>query len=445
MVVIRIKMACFLLCRAADFADVPVVISVLLPLTAIAACFLLDMAGISGTGALVLTIFAGRPCAPVVAESGICSGKSVACADFTAFAGQVINRIVQAVRRCFQRLVILNLLIKDMCIELWPEELCLVLMDFQSNMIDKLCVRQPLLQQATGALDAVGKLATKFLQQNNVPLSLLRGVCISTPGIVDYRTSMLKFNALAPQWGNNIPIVDILRAYFGPDVMIVVENVGKLTARALLHDTALLKGQNLNDKRLLTVFTSWGLSGCLIDRGRIHNGKHALIGEFGHMTLEGSYPFRCGCGSSGCFEQVVGNAHIQMRISQECSMYPDSMLQTIPASAITVETIFDMSERGDELARKIDAELAQHFAVALRNISLNFDQECVVIQGIFSNADDYFKQQLNEKLMEFHYYFDNTPFEIQYDTRPIYKLDQMGAYAYMLDSYLSNSELYAGA
>lgn len=331
-----------------------------------------------------------------------------------------------------------------LCIELWPEELCLVLMDFQSNMIDKLCVRQPLLQQATGALDAVGKLATKFLQQNNVPLSLLRGVCISTPGIVDYRTSMLKFNALAPQWGNNIPIVDILRAYFGPDVMIVVENVGKLTARALLHDTALLKGQNLNDKRLLTVFTSWGLSGCLIDRGRIHNGKHALIGEFGHMTLEGSYPFRCGCGSSGCFEQVVGNTHIQMRISQECSMYPDSMLQTIPVSAITVETIFDMSERGDELARKIDAELAQHFAVALRNISLNFDQECVVIQGIFSNADDYFKQQLNEKLMEFHYYFDNTPFEIQYDTRPIYKLDQMGAYAYMLDSYLSNSELYAG-
>lgn len=318
-------------------------------------------------------------------------------------------------------------------------------MDFQSNMIDKLCVRQPLLQQATGALDAVGKLATKFLQQNNVPLSLLRGVCISTPGIVDYRTSMLKFNALAPQWGNNIPIVDILRAYFGPDVMIVVENVGKLTARALLHDTALLKGQNLNDKRLLTVFTSWGLSGCLIDRGRIHNGKHALIGEFGHMTLEGSYPFRCGCGSSGCFEQVVGNTHIQMRISQECSKYPDSMLQTIPVSAITVETIFDMSERGDELARKIDAELAQHFAVALRNISLNFDQECVVIQGIFSNADDYFKQQLNEKLMEFHYYFDNTPFEIQYDTRPIYKLDQMGAYAYMLDSYLSNSELYAGA
>ena len=114
MVVIRIKMACFLLCRAADFADVPVVISVLLPLTAIAACFLLDMAGISGTGALVLTIFAGRPCAPVVAESGFFSDKGVACADFAAFAGQVINRIVQAVRRCFQRIFSQNLLVENM-------------------------------------------------------------------------------------------------------------------------------------------------------------------------------------------------------------------------------------------------------------------------------------------------------------------------------------------
>ena len=78
------------------------------------------MAGISGTSALMLTVFDGSPCAPIVAEGGIFSGKSVACADFTAFAGQEINRILQAVRRCFQRLVILNLLIKDMCMERSP-------------------------------------------------------------------------------------------------------------------------------------------------------------------------------------------------------------------------------------------------------------------------------------------------------------------------------------
>lgn len=131
-----------------------------------------------------------------------------------------------------------------------------------------------------------------------------------------------------------------------------------------------------------------------------------------------------------------------MRINQERASYPDSMLQTIPISSVTVETIFELSRRGDELARVITAELAQSFSVALRNISLNFDQEYVVIQGVFANADEYFKQKLTSSLMEFHYYFDNMPFEIKYDTRPVYKLDQMGAYSYMLDQFLANSVLY---
>lgn len=68
----------------------------------------------------MLAVFDGRPCAPVVAEGGIFSDKGVACADFAACAGQVINRIVQAVRRGLQRIVIPNLLIVDMLMDRSP-------------------------------------------------------------------------------------------------------------------------------------------------------------------------------------------------------------------------------------------------------------------------------------------------------------------------------------
>ena len=54
---------------------------------------------LAGTG--VRTVAVRSPCAPIVAEGGIFCGEGVACADFAAFAGQVINRIVQAVRSCF--------------------------------------------------------------------------------------------------------------------------------------------------------------------------------------------------------------------------------------------------------------------------------------------------------------------------------------------------------
>ena len=119
MVVIRIRMVFHIQFCAADFTFMPVLIPAGCP-AVVAACFRLDMAGISCTSALMLAVFDGRPCAPVVAEGGIFSDKGVACADFAACAGQVINRIVQAVRRGLQRIVIPNLLIVDMLMDRSP-------------------------------------------------------------------------------------------------------------------------------------------------------------------------------------------------------------------------------------------------------------------------------------------------------------------------------------
>lgn len=325
-----------------------------------------------------------------------------------------------------------------LCIELWPEEICLLLMDLRANTIDKFYLRQPVQQDLHVLLDAVGNLCIRFLEQNSISSEMLCGVCVSTPGIINYETNTVIFNALSPAWGTNLPIADMLRPYFDVRIPIIIENVGKLAGRAILHDTALLKQHQLNDKRFLTVLTTWGLSGCLIEKSRVLNGKHALIGEFGHMTLDANYPTRCGCGSCGCFQQLTSNQHIRLRVAALLAEYPSSMLQSFPAEAITVQTLFDLSDRNDPLARKLVRELAQTFSIALRNISLSFDQEYVVIQGIFANADAYFKQTLNEKLMDFHYYFGTSPFTIKYDTRPIYKLDQLGAYAYLLD-YLSTT------
>ena len=119
MVVIRIRMVFHIQFCAVDFTFMPVLIPAGCP-AVVAACFRLDMAGISCTSALMLAVFDGRPCAPVVAEGGIFSDKGVACADFAACAGQVINRIVQAVRRGLQRIVIPNLLIVDMLMDRSP-------------------------------------------------------------------------------------------------------------------------------------------------------------------------------------------------------------------------------------------------------------------------------------------------------------------------------------
>ena len=62
----------------------------------------------AGTGVGAVPV--GGPCAPIVIQSGTRRGKRVGFADLTAGAGQVVNRVVGAVRRRFQRFGLLNLL-----------------------------------------------------------------------------------------------------------------------------------------------------------------------------------------------------------------------------------------------------------------------------------------------------------------------------------------------
>ena len=93
-----------------------------------------------------------------------------------------------------------------------------------------------------------------------------------------------------------------------------------------------------------------GLSGCLIDRGRIQNGKDSLIGEFGHMILDASDPERCGCGGRGCFERLVSSSRVRAEVEKRLKDYPDSMFRCISRDEMTVETVFELSARGDGLA-----------------------------------------------------------------------------------------------
>lgn len=57
-----------------------------------------------------------------------------------------------------------------------------------------------------------------------------------------------------------------------------------MTARPFLLE------KDLAGKRVLVIFACWGLSSCLIEKGRILGGKNSLIGEIGHMIIDPSDP-----------------------------------------------------------------------------------------------------------------------------------------------------------
>ncbi len=321
-----------------------------------------------------------------------------------------------------------------LAIDLWPSRLNCTLLDFKGQVVDRLVREQPLPDDLERTAASVGGFARDLLARSNVLPDALCGVCISVSGTVDYRSGTLRYSSHTPGWGTDVPLARLLRPYLGAYTPVLLENTGKLSARSLLQSRELLT------KRVLCLFTAWGLSGCFIERGRILNGKDSLIGEFGHMILDPDDEERCGCGSHGCFERLVSNDRIRRRAAALRAAYPGTCLGA--PEALTVQAVFAASEAGDPCARRLADELAMRFATALRNITLVFDPDEVVFQGDFAAADAYFLQRFWEYLKEFQYYPNGEPFQLHLDRRPLDELSWQGAYTLLMDHYFSNLRIF---
>lgn len=324
-------------------------------------------------------------------ESGIV--KSVGYGNTTSRGGKKPEMFVFSDRR------------EILCISIWPKEIILS----HCGLTEEVHDFKRFDQDTDIELDVLeGKLEQiidAYLAEIGVPNRNLYGVCINVPGTVDYGLQTINFNVKAPKWGKNIQITQRIKALFDDSVVFFVDNAGKAVARGLLRDNT----ENIN-KRLLTIFSSWGISACMIDKGHVLNGRDSLIGEIGHMVVSDSILKPCICGKCGCLEQVVHMDLIKEKLKER---------GIIVGGDFTFRKLFENSEAGDIHCREMSLYLAHYFAVILHNISLAYNQEIVVFQGDFAWADHVFDEALKRELAEFVYYSKQHGFTIVYDRRDL--------------------------
>lgn len=322
-------------------------------------------------------------------------------------------------------------------VALWPDHLSMTLLNFRREVVERLPMADHLPASADRLVADIGRAAGELLCRHGIARGALRGVCLSTSGIVDYHGEKLKFNSLAPSWGRSIPIVRMLRPFFAKGTAILIENVAKVVGRSILRE------EGLEDKRVMTVFSSWGgVCSCFMENKHILSGKNSLIGEIGHMTTAPLDEEICGCGSRGCFEMQVSPKRLRRLAGEMLKDAPDSLLAAMPRSALTIKALFEASRRGDACARRLVARFAGHFALALRNVSLVFDPDLVVLQGEYAEADAHFCAVFDEALRDFGYYPGGAPFALRLDRRPIAELDVEGAHTLLLDQLFGDAKLY---
>ena len=321
-----------------------------------------------------------------------------------------------------------------LCLALWPQEMRACLYTIGHTLLGSISLSGPLPDTADEISRKSATLAARLLREQCVQPRDVCAVSVSTSGTVDRETGTLLYSSHTPQWGTHVHLLDDLRGLFGLATPIYLENAGKMCARPFLLDSA------LRSQRVLVLFTTWGLSGCMLEHGHILSGQNSLIGEVGHMTLDPSDPEPCGCGSHGCFERLVSAARVRRMVQDAAASYPASALPGRPD--LTIPQLFEASAAGDPLAQDVSRKLAAVFAHALRNICLVFDPDCVILQGDYAAADDVFRQALEENLSGFRYFPSSMPFTLLSDTRTLSEMDAEGAFIALDHLYFCNLDLY---
>ena len=311
-----------------------------------------------------------------------------------------------------------------LCINLWPKEITFGLCGLIGEVGRMRTFEQTSAVSLDAAFERLGDAAKIYMEETGVAPEDLYGVMLSVPGTVDYNTMVLRYNVKAPEWGTDVALGERLRAIFGEDKAYFIGNAGKSTGRAILLDKP-----EYALRRVMTLFTAWGVSACMIERGHVINGRDSLIGEIGHMVISDGADTVCGCGKRGCLESLVRISHVREML---CEAGASEISQ-----GLTMRGLFALSAQGETHAQAVVRYLAHCFAVALHNLSLAYNQEVVVIQGDFAHADALFDRCLREELTQFCYYPAQEPFEIVYDHRDISMLSLCGGAEVLKKKYFA--------
>lgn len=310
-----------------------------------------------------------------------------------------------------------------LCINLWPQAITLALSALVGDVYALEEYEHRLSDDLDENLRDVRALCDRYLQRQKLSLEEIYGVVLTVPGTVDYDTKSLRYNSQAPGWGTDVNMEDKLRQAFGNQLAYYVDNAGKAAGRALL-----LEHPEYETGRLMTFFTTWGVSACLTDKGHVLNGRDSLIGEIGHMIIDSSDDVVCGCGKRGCLESMVSLKRVRLRM-QEMGESEEA------CKKLTLKSLFERSQAGDARARRMTEMLAHCFAVALQNLALAYNQETVVFQGDFAWADAFFDECLKRELEQFRYFPRGKLFTIDYDRRNLTRLAAQGGAGKLIEKY----------
>lgn len=280
---------------------------------------------------------------------------------------------------------------------------------------------------------AVGRL----VEEESLKQEDIYAVMVSFDGIVDGDNGMLLFPIHNTAWGRNLAVEEKLRSLLPDCKRFFINNGSRLAGYA-----ENLKHPEYRNENVLVILTGSFTGGCVLDHGKLIQGANGFVGEFGHITVEPNDRTRkCACGNSGCFETMVSPGAM-LRYAEEIRMEaPDSSVLK-RKEKFSYKDIFKASNEGDVYGCRVMDKMISYFVLLIRNIVLISNPKIIVLQGIYTQAGEYFLNRLRSEIHSLPFFQIEKEFTLVYSDIGLSQSCFTGGALYLADRYFKEEELF---
>lgn len=260
------------------------------------------------------------------------------------------------------------------------------------------------------------------------------GIVIGCHGITDSESGILVTSPHFASWGSNIPIRSRIQEMFSAGIPVYVDN----WVRYFSYGEATTGHASLHNFMVIGTEPE-GIAAGLVLGDVLQSGSKGLSGEIGHMIVAPDNTDVCVCGGIGCLEVATSLRRMVDRAKASRNDWPDSRLFSGDRHGLTHEMIFEASNAGDVLACTIMDKAISYFAIAINNIVQTCDPGCIIIQGEYAKAGEYFLSQLKERLQRMSLLRMDKGIHIEYSDRKD-EWTLIGGAHYAADRFFANME-----
>lgn len=226
---------------------------------------------------------------------------------------------------------------------------------------------------------------------------LLPSIGLGLPGIVDSERGEILFaNDLG--WHNPINVSEIVERELGYKVYCI----NRYTTSGLAE----YKYANLDkEKNMIFIGLGSGIRSAIFINGNLLTGPNYTAGRIAHLVIDPNGPL-CDCGKRGCLLALANDkALIQNALKIKAQeQYSQSILSTIPDCDITLSSITELADDGDECAQAAMDSIASPIANGLSTLIDIINPRKIVLGGPIGYNSKYLVDRIQELLSSFSFY-----------------------------------------